>query len=173
LSVARARALLLAGESQLDEARELISRALADPHLGDLPIEWGRCLLILAQVERRARKRGAARQALLTAQELFQRAEAGLWLERVRADLERLGLEPARDAGLTASEERIARLVATGLTNREVAVRLLVSPKTVEATLARVYDKLAIRSRAELGALVGQRGSEGPVARVEATDRAR
>jgi DNA-binding CsgD family transcriptional regulator len=173
LAVARARALLLAGESQLDEARELISRALADPHIGDLPIEWGRCLLILAQVERRARKRGAARQALLTAQELFQRAEAGLWLERVRADLERLGLEPARDAGLTASEERIARLVATGLTNREVAVRLLVSPKTVEATLARVYDKLAIRSRAELGALVGQRGSEAPVAKVEATDRAR
>jgi DNA-binding CsgD family transcriptional regulator/tetratricopeptide (TPR) repeat protein len=165
LTVARGRALLYASQSQLDDARATISRALADPRIGELPIEWGRCLLVLAQVERRARKRGAARQALLSAQALFQRSEAGLWLERVRSDLARLGLEPARDRGLTPSEDRIAHLVATGLTNREVAARLLISPKTVEATLARVYDKLAISSRAELGGLVGQRGSATPLAK--------
>jgi DNA-binding NarL/FixJ family response regulator len=45
----------------------------------------------------------------------------------------------------------VAELTASGLKNREVASRLLVSPKTVEATLARVYRKLGIHSRAELG----------------------
>jgi DNA-binding CsgD family transcriptional regulator len=48
-------------------------------------------------------------------------------------------------------ERRIAELAATGLTNREVAAAAFVSPKTVEANLARVYGKLGIRSRAELG----------------------
>jgi DNA-binding NarL/FixJ family response regulator len=45
----------------------------------------------------------------------------------------------------------VAQLAARGLTNREVAERLFVSPKTVEANLSRVYSKLGIRSRAELG----------------------
>jgi DNA-binding CsgD family transcriptional regulator len=53
---------------------------------------------------------------------------------------------------LTVSELRVAQLTASGLTNREVAARLFISPKTVEANLARVYRKLNIRSRAELGA---------------------
>ena len=49
-------------------------------------------------------------------------------------------------------ERRIAELAATGLTNRQVADAAFVSPKTVESNLARVYGKLGIRSRAELGA---------------------
>lgn len=49
----------------------------------------------------------------------------------------------------------MARLAASGLTNREVAAQLFVSPKTVEANLARIYRKLGIRSRAELGARLG------------------
>jgi DNA-binding CsgD family transcriptional regulator len=53
---------------------------------------------------------------------------------------------------LTASELQVAQLVASGLTNREVARAAFMSPKTVEANLARVYRKLGIRSRAELGA---------------------
>jgi DNA-binding CsgD family transcriptional regulator len=53
---------------------------------------------------------------------------------------------------LTASERRVAELAAAGLTNREVAARLFMSPKTVEANVARAYRKLGIRSRAELGA---------------------
>ena len=52
---------------------------------------------------------------------------------------------------LTPTEEKIARLAAEGFTNREVAERAFVSAKTVEANLARVYDKLGLRSRAELG----------------------
>ncbi|NUT56529.1 MAG: helix-turn-helix transcriptional regulator, partial [Thermoleophilia bacterium] len=54
------------------------------------------------------------------------------------------------------TERRIATLAASGLTNREVAGLAFVSPKTVEANLARVYRKLGIRSRAELGAAMAR-----------------
>ncbi|HEY0636223.1 MAG TPA: helix-turn-helix transcriptional regulator, partial [Pseudonocardiaceae bacterium] len=57
---------------------------------------------------------------------------------------------PAATA-LTPTEERVARLAAEGRTNRAIADALFVSPKTVEANLARVYAKLAITSRAQLG----------------------
>ena len=60
-------------------------------------------------------------------------------------------------AELTPTEERIAGLAATGLTNRVIAEQIFVSPKTVEANLARVYRKLAIRSRAELGRAMAER----------------
>jgi DNA-binding NarL/FixJ family response regulator len=52
---------------------------------------------------------------------------------------------------LTPSEQRVAELAARGLTNREVAAKLFISPKTVEANLTKVYRKLEIGSRAELG----------------------
>jgi DNA-binding NarL/FixJ family response regulator len=66
---------------------------------------------------------------------------------------------PARRApsGLTATEQAIAALAATGLTNRAIAERIYVSPKTVESNLARVYRKLGIGSRAELGRAMAQR----------------
>ena len=54
----------------------------------------------------------------------------------------------------------IAELAAAGMTNRQVAEQAFVSPKTVEASLARVYRKLGIRSRAELGARMAA-GPEG------------
>jgi DNA-binding CsgD family transcriptional regulator len=54
-------------------------------------------------------------------------------------------------AELTASEQRVAELAAAGITNREMAAALFISPKTVEANLSRIYRKLSIRSRAELG----------------------
>jgi DNA-binding CsgD family transcriptional regulator len=56
----------------------------------------------------------------------------------------------------------MALLAAAGRTNRSVAAELAVSPKTVEATLARAYRKLGIRSRAELGALMARRDGETP-----------
>jgi DNA-binding NarL/FixJ family response regulator len=55
---------------------------------------------------------------------------------------------------LTPAEQRVAELAASGLTNRQVAAALFISPKTVESSLARVYRKLNIRSRAELGARI-------------------
>ena len=51
---------------------------------------------------------------------------------------------------LTPTEERVAELVGSGLTNKEIAGNLFVSVKTVEACLTRIYAKLAVRSRTEL-----------------------
>jgi DNA-binding CsgD family transcriptional regulator len=62
-----------------------------------------------------------------------------------------VGLRRASAGELTEGERRCAELAATGMSNREVAAALFISPKTVEANLARVYRKLAISSRAELG----------------------
>jgi DNA-binding NarL/FixJ family response regulator len=83
---------------------------------------------------------------------------ARLWAERANTELRRVGLRPSAPNELTASEQRVAELAASGLKNREVAAQLYLSPKTVEATLARVYRKLEIHSRAELGARLGSRG---------------
>ena len=78
------------------------------------------------------------------------------WSQRCERELQRVGT-PARSAtALTATERKIAELAATGLTNRQVAERSFLSPKTVEANLVRVYRKLGITSRAELGARMGR-----------------
>jgi len=61
------------------------------------------------------------------------------------------GRPTSRDA-LTLAEQRVAELAASGMTNRQVAAALFISPKTVESSLARAYRKLEIHSRAELGA---------------------
>ena len=89
--------------------------------------------------------------------------------EQARAELDRVGLRRA-PAELTSTELRVAELTAAGLTNREVAAQAFMSPKTVEANLARVYRKLGIHSRAELGARIdgGGKGVDPePVAPVE------
>ncbi len=64
--------------------------------------------------------------------------------------------------GLTQTEKRVAALAASGLTNREIAAQLFISPKTVQANLAKVYEKLGIHSRAELGAWQANLGSGPP-----------
>ena len=73
-----------------------------------------------------------------------------MWAERARSELARLG-GPREPGGLTATEARVARLAASGMTNREIANSAFMSQKTVEANLSRIYRKLGIRSRAELG----------------------
>ena len=82
---------------------------------------------------------------------------ARLWVERARRELERVGMRQRGPDELTESELRVAELAADGLTNRAVANAAFMSPKTVEANLARVYRKLGIRSRAELGARMRDR----------------
>ncbi|HXF97830.1 MAG TPA: helix-turn-helix transcriptional regulator, partial [Gaiellaceae bacterium] len=75
---------------------------------------------------------------------------------RAREELARVsGRRPSASA-LTESEERVARLAAQGLSNKEIAAALFVTVHTVEAHLVRVYRKLGIRSRGELGARLGE-----------------
>jgi DNA-binding CsgD family transcriptional regulator len=72
-----------------------------------------------------------------------------------RDELSRTGIRVASGA-LTETERRVAELAASGMTNREVAAALFISPKTVDANLSRVYRKLGVESRAELGARMQQ-----------------
>ena len=92
---------------------------------------------------RRAKKRGAARTAIESAIAAFTMIGTPLWKERAQAELERLGLRPSAGV-LTETESRIAGLAASGATNREIASRLFLSVKTVEANLSRSYRKLGV-----------------------------
>lgn len=155
----RCRGLLEAAAGAVGEAEAAIERALAEHARLPMPVEQGRTLLALGRVRRRRKKRAAAKEALAEAVEVFAAAGATLWAERAAEEIEALGLRHGPADELTPSELRVARLAASGLTNREVAAALVVSPKTVEAHLGRAYRKLGIRSRAELGALMGSEAS--------------
>ena len=77
-----------------------------------------------------------------------EKMETPLWAERARGALARTA--PSRGSVLIPSEQRIAELAASGMSNQDIAAALFISAKTVEANLTRVYRKLAIRSRAQL-----------------------
>jgi len=107
-------------------------------------------------IERRLRKRLQARGSLEEALAVFVGMGAKIWAERARGEIARLGLRRGAGDELTESERRVAELAAGGMTNREVAAALYMSRRTVEANLERIYRKLGISSRAELGARVGK-----------------
>jgi DNA-binding CsgD family transcriptional regulator len=89
---------------------------------------------------------------------MFEELPAPLWVERATSEIARVGLRRRGRDELTASELRVAQLAASGLTNREVAKLAFMSPKTVEVNLSRAYRKLGIRSRAELGVKLAEKG---------------
>jgi DNA-binding CsgD family transcriptional regulator len=130
-----------------------VERAVAPP--GARTFDRARLLLTRGRLLRRARRTGAAAEALDEAADIFGRLGARAWSDRVAAERSRLGLRRGGGDGLTPTELRVARLAAAGRTNRAVAEELTISPKTVETHLARIYRKLGIRSRAELGLLLG------------------
>jgi DNA-binding CsgD family transcriptional regulator len=157
----RCLALQLAAAGDLEGASAASVRALlAHEHL-PFPIERARTLLVKGQIERRSGARRAARATLLESLSIFERSGARLWAERARAELARIGVRRA-PAELTESEERVAELAAGGLTNPEIAARLFMARRTVEANLARAYRKLEIRSRAELGVVLARRKGSPP-----------
>ena len=84
----------------------------------------------------------------------FEALGAAVWAEQARAELARVGRRPRAPDELTETERRVAELAAAGLTSRQIADQAFIAPKTVGNTLGRVYQKLGIHSRAELGALV-------------------
>ncbi len=153
LGLARSR-VLLSGAVGLDPSAELseLAMARADLPADVLPLDRARCLLIAGLAHRRVRHKRAAREALGAAAAEFTAIGAVAFANRARAELARVGGRPPAPDGLTPTEERVARLAARGRTNRVIADALFISPKTVEANLARVYRKLGITSRAELGA---------------------
>jgi DNA-binding CsgD family transcriptional regulator len=155
MAAARCRALVAAAAGNLEVALASIEGALGTHERMAMPFEVGRTLLVKGQIERRARRRSDARASLEEALAVFERLGARLWSERARWELGRLGTRRGARDELTETERRVAQLSAAGLTNRQVAGQLFMSPKTVEANLERIYRKLGIRSRAELGARLG------------------
>lgn len=147
----RSRALVRAARGDLKSALLEAQAAVAATASLASPFELARTLLVHGQVLRRANQRRAAGEALGQAAAIFERLPAPLWRRRARDEAARLGARRDAGASLTPSEREVADLAARGLTNRQVAERLFVSPKTVEANLSRVYSKLGIGSRAELG----------------------
>jgi len=155
----RIEALVASVRGEHTAAQGAFAAAL-DAH-ADLPepFEHARTLLLVGREERRARNWGAARTALVDALERFEQLGAASWAENTRAEISRLpGRRPSGPDALTTREREVADLVATGLANKEVAARLHVSLRTVEATLSKVYAKLGIRSRTELAARIVRDG---------------
>jgi DNA-binding CsgD family transcriptional regulator len=153
---ARSRGLLLSARGDLDGSLAAFERALGHHEELDMPLERGRTLLVLGQLLRRRKERRKARELFQDALVVFVRVEARQWAERARGELARVPVRRA-PSDLTPTETTIASLAATGLTNRAIAERIYVSPKTVESNLARVYRKLGIHSRAELGRAMAER----------------
>ncbi|MFG2825836.1 AAA family ATPase [Kitasatospora sp. NPDC048365] len=158
----RAQALLDAARGDYDTAASRLSHA-ADRLTGH-PVERGRTLLALAHTERRGRRRASARTAAQSAADLFTAHHAHPWAQAAAHTLRRLDPHSPNDTGthpaLTAAEQRCAELAAAGASNRDVAIALTVSVKTVEATLTRVYRKLGLRSRNQLAHAVIPRMSD-------------
>ena len=152
--LARCRALLLAARGDLAGAFASFERALAEHARSTDPFHHARTLLALGRTQRRAKQRGAARTTLEDALARFERLGAPLWAEQTRAELARIGGRAPSRGELTEAERRIARLVAKGSTNREVAAALFLTEHSVETALTRVYHKLGVRSRAELAHLL-------------------
>jgi DNA-binding CsgD family transcriptional regulator len=147
---ARGRALLAAAGGDHDGARAHVERALLAHARLPQPFERARTLLAQGTIERRAKHRAAARAALTEALELFDALGAPLWAEKAAAELARIPGRGRASSELTETERRVAELVAGGLSNKEVAARLFVSVRAVEANLSKVYAKLGVRSRTQL-----------------------
>ena len=148
---ARGRALIHAARGDLVAAIAAAEDAMAHHDRLPMPFDRARTQLVLGQLLHRHRSRDTAKPVLQQALTTFDALGSTAWAKRARAELS--PAEPrGRKHALSDAELRASRLAASGLTNREIAEALSVSRKTVEATLARSYRKLGIRTRAELGA---------------------
>ncbi|WP_149259991.1 LuxR family transcriptional regulator [Actinomadura sp. K4S16] len=144
-----------------DDPGPAYSRALDLHREGGTPFEQARTELLYGEWLRRSRRRNDARARLHSALEAFERLGAAPWAERTRTELRAAGesLADGRGGGddlaarLTPQELQVARLAATGLSNREIGAQLFLSPRTVGYHLYNAYPKLGITARTELARL--------------------
>lgn len=154
----RCSALAASIQGDHDGARAALEMAIEAQSELPEPFERARTTLVQGRVERNARNWGAARAALVSALEQFDTLGASRWAEKTSAEIARVpGRRPGRSDDLTTREREIATLVAEGLANKEVAARLFLTIRTVEANLSKVYAKLGVRSRTELAVQFSRR----------------
>ncbi len=149
-SALRCRALLLAARGDLGAATGMAELAMTEHRRLPMPLEQARTQLVLGQLQRRRRRREAGTATLRQAWQTFDRLGSQVWAERAKAELARGTPGRPRNDGLTPAERRVAELAVSGMTNRDIAATLFISPKTVEVNLSRIYRKLKVRSRMEL-----------------------
>ncbi|MGW1163450.1 AAA family ATPase [Streptomyces sp. NPDC002519] len=146
-----AAATALTAENDADAA---YAAAYAVPGAGRWVFDLARLRLAHGSWLRSRGRRGEADEQLHAALRSFRELRAAPWAEQCRAELRTVGpyanATAAEASALTAQELRIARLVATGLTNKEVGAALHLSPRTIGAHLYRIFPKLGITSRAAL-----------------------
>jgi DNA-binding CsgD family transcriptional regulator len=157
----RCRGQLAAQAGDLHGALAAYADALEWHAQVELPLDRGRTLLALGTTQRRTKRRREARATLEEALAVFEGIGAALWAERARDELKRISGRAATPGALTPAEERVALLVAEGKTNREVAAALFLSDRTVEGHLSRVFGKLGIRHRGEVGPALASRQIQG------------
>src|SRR6185503_9535449 len=143
--------LLLDGSDAEDRYVEAIDR-LARSRMA---LDLARGHLLCGEWLRRERRRVDARKELRVAHDLFSEFGMEAFAERARVELQATG-ERARKRTvetldqLTPQETQVARLAASGNTNREIAAQLFISPSTVEYHLRKVFRKLEVKSRTQL-----------------------
>ncbi|WP_409235807.1 AAA family ATPase [Streptomyces sp. PA5.6] len=165
-TVSAHHAFLLAAATALTaddaESDAAYAAACAVPGAGEWVFDMARLRLLHGAALRRRGRRAEAVETLHAALRAFQGLGAEPWVEQCRTELRAAdrttAITPiapiAPSDGLTAQELRVARLVSTGLTNKEVGAALQLSPRTVGAHLYRIFPKLGVTSRAALaGAL--------------------
>ncbi len=133
----------------------LLEQAVAQLQRSSARLEYALALLELGAATRRAGRRLDARKPLREALELARACGADAVAERAHDELVTAGARPRRDptesrSNLTASELRVARMAAEGMTNREIAQALFLTENTIETHLRSVFRKLEIRSRSQL-----------------------
>jgi len=144
----RIDALAPAQAGDLDAAAESARAAVAGH--GSSPLrELARSLLALGRIERRRKARRQSRDALSQARKLAAAIGHKPLLAEIEQELPRVAAARS-GTELTATEQRVADLIAGGATNREAAAALFVSVRTVETHVASIYRKLGVRTRAEL-----------------------
>jgi DNA-binding CsgD family transcriptional regulator len=154
-AAAHGRALLADGEHAERHFTEALRHHAASPRR----IDRARTELAYGEYLRRARRRVDARTHLRTALQIFSDIGARAWADRAAQELRASGetlrrrQQPSTADQLTQQELQVARLVAQGLSNRDVAAQLFVSPRTVEFHLRHIFAKLGVTSRTELARL--------------------
>ena len=145
----RCRGLIASARGDAETAVDLLEEAVAQHERAGDPYGRARAQLALGVNLRRTRQKRSARDAIGAALATFEALGAQHWAAAARVELGRIGGRQ-RISGLSASELRVASLVAEGRTNWEIASTLFLGERTVASHLTHIYAKLGIRSRTEL-----------------------
>ncbi|GAA0938604.1 helix-turn-helix transcriptional regulator [Virgisporangium aurantiacum] len=129
-------------------------RATTSPEAEAWPFDLARIRLAYGEHLRRVKATRAAREHLTAAARTFTHLGAAPWADRANSELRASGMPGARltapDPRLSPQQYEIARLAAAGLTNKEIGLRLQISPRTVGTHLYQIFPKLGITARAAL-----------------------